>query len=134
MFSADIPRDPKGDPPLPTGETTSRSAEAGIEGAAGKGKTVEGSSPQQPVPRKRGRPRKNKEPGEAQAPNEPRAQSVAEKLLMHVVRLEPVEGSSREICDRRRRSGTESMDVREPSQQLKQAQLAISSCTRRTEN
>jgi hypothetical protein len=125
LFSADIPRDPKGDPPLPTGETTSRSAEARIEGAAGKGKTVEGSSPQQPVPRKRGRPRKNKNVEEAQAPNEPRTQSVAEKLLMCVVRLEPIEGSSWESCERWRRLGTESMDVRESSQQLKQVQLAI---------
>jgi hypothetical protein len=30
LFSVDIPRDPKGDPPLPMGETTSRSVEAGI--------------------------------------------------------------------------------------------------------
>jgi hypothetical protein len=44
---------------------------------------------------------------------------------MCVVRLEPVEGSRWEICDRQRRLGTESMDVLEPSQQLKQAQLAI---------
>jgi hypothetical protein len=116
MFSVDIPRDPKGDPPLPTGEAASRSAEAKIEGVAGKEKTVEASSPQQPVPRKRGRPRKNKEPEEAQAPSKPRAQSVAEKLLMRVVRLEPAEGSSREIYDRRRRLGTESMDVQESSQ------------------
>jgi cell shape-determining protein MreC len=45
---------------------------------------------------------------------------------MRVVWLEPVEGSSRGISERRRRSGTENMEVQESSQQLKQAQLAIS--------
>jgi hypothetical protein len=111
LFSADIPRDPKGDPPLSTREITSRNAEAGIEGVAGKGKIVEGSSLQHPVPRKRGSTRKNKEPGEAQAPNEPRAQYFVENLLMCIVQLEPVEGSSREICNRWRRLDTQIMDV-----------------------
>jgi hypothetical protein len=86
---------------------------------------VEVSSPQNPVPWKRGRPTNNKEPGEAQYSNEPRAQLVVDKLLMHVVWIKPVEGSSQEICDRRRRTGTESMDVRESSQQLNREQLAI---------
>jgi hypothetical protein len=36
LFSTDILRDPKGDPPLPTGETASSNAEAGIEGLHGK--------------------------------------------------------------------------------------------------
>jgi len=62
--------------------------------AAGKGKTVEGLSPQQPVPQKRSRPMKNMKLGEAQAPNEPHAQSVVEKLIMHIILLEPVKGSS----------------------------------------
>jgi hypothetical protein len=76
LLSADIPRDPKGDPPLPMGKATSHSAEAEIERAAEKGKTVEALSPQQPIPRKRGRPRKNRETREAQAPSEPRTKSV----------------------------------------------------------
>jgi hypothetical protein len=46
MFSADIPRDPKGDLPLPMGETTSRSAGTRMEEVDGKGKIVEGSSSQ----------------------------------------------------------------------------------------
>jgi hypothetical protein len=70
-------------------------------------------------------PRKNKETGDAQAPSKPRAKSVAEELLMRAIRLEPVKGSSREPCDRRRRLDIEDMDTREPSQQLKQAHLAI---------
>jgi hypothetical protein len=52
------------------------------------------------------------------------SQSI-EELLMHAIRLEPVEGTSRESWGRRRRTDTESTDVCEPSQQLKQAQLAI---------
>jgi hypothetical protein len=60
MLSADIPRDPKGDPALPTGKATSHSAEAEIGRATEKGKTVEALSLQQTIPRKRGRPRKNK--------------------------------------------------------------------------
>jgi hypothetical protein len=44
---------------------------------------------------------------------------------MRAIRLEPVEGTSRESWGRRRRTDTESTDVHEPSQQLKQAQLAI---------
>jgi hypothetical protein len=46
LLSADIPRDPKGDPPLSMGDTTSHNAVEGIEGATGKGNTIEGSSPQ----------------------------------------------------------------------------------------
>jgi hypothetical protein len=106
MISVDIPRDPKGDIPLPTGEATSCCVETEIDGAAGKGKIMEFLSPQQPIPCKRGSPRKNKDLGEAQAPNEPYIQSIAEKLLMCVVWLEPVEISRQKICDRRRRPGT----------------------------
>jgi hypothetical protein len=86
---------------------------------------LEALSPQQSIPQRRGRPRKNKETGEAQAPSDPRAKSIVEELLMCAIRLEPVEGPSRETCDRRRRTDTEGTDIREPSQQLKQAQLAI---------
>jgi hypothetical protein len=62
---------------------------------------------------------------ETQVPTEPCAKSVAEELLMRVIRLEPVEGTSRESWGRRRRTNTESVDVCESLQQLKQAQLAI---------
>jgi hypothetical protein len=66
-----------------------------------------------------------KKPEEIQAPSEPRTQSAAERLLMHVVWLEPVEGSSMGIGERWRKSGDENVNVQELSQQLKQAQLAI---------
>jgi hypothetical protein len=95
FFSTDIPRDPKGDPPLPIGETTSRNTEAGIGGAAGKGKIVEGSSPQQPVPKKRGGPRMIKNPDETQA----QMNHVPNPLLRSyscIVQIEPVDGFRRE--------------------------------------
>jgi hypothetical protein len=45
---------------------------------------------------------------------------------MRIFWLEPIEGSSRGISERRRRSVTENVEVQKSSQQLKQAQLAIS--------
>jgi hypothetical protein len=44
---------------------------------------------------------------------------------MRAIRLEPIEGTSRESWGRRRRIDIKSADVHESSQQLKQAQLAI---------
>jgi hypothetical protein len=125
LLTAGIPKDPKGDFPLPVERVTSHRAEAETGRVAEEGKTLEALSPQQSIPQRRGRPRKNKEVGETQVPSEPRAKSVTEELLMRAIQLEPVEGPSRESWGRRRRTDTEGTDVREPSQQLKQAQLAI---------
>jgi hypothetical protein len=61
LLAADIPKDPKGDPPLPMGKETSHSVEVEIGRDAEKGKTLEALPPQQPIPRKRGKPRKNRE-------------------------------------------------------------------------
>jgi hypothetical protein len=47
------------------------------------------------------------------------------ELLMCTIRLEPVEGPSREACGRKRRIDVEGPNIRELSQQLNQAQLAI---------
>jgi hypothetical protein len=101
------------------GETTFHNMRARMEEAVEKGKEIEDSSSQQSVPQKRGRTRLIKKPEETQAPNEPRTQSFAEKLLMCVVQLEPIEGSSRGISERQRRPGTENMEVQEPSQKSK---------------
>jgi hypothetical protein len=65
-----------------------------MEEATGKGNKLEGFSSQQLVTQKRGRTRFIKKPEETQNPNEPHAQSIVEKLLVHVVRIELVEGSS----------------------------------------
>jgi hypothetical protein len=77
------------------------------------------------MPRRRGRPRKNKEVVEARFSEESRARSVAEKLLMHAIRLEPAGGSSREDRSRTRKEDITEVNDLEPSQQLKQAKLAI---------
>jgi hypothetical protein len=116
LILVNIPKGPKGDLPLPMGEKTSRSAGTRMEETIGKGKKIEGSSSQYPVPWKRGKMRLIKKPEETQAPNELHTQSIVEKLLMCVVRLEPVEVSSRGISERQRRSGNENMEVQEPSQ------------------
>jgi hypothetical protein len=68
----------------------SHHVEPRVEGPAQEGRIVEALSPQQQIPRRRGRPKKNKEAGETRIPDEPRARSFAEKLLMCVFRLEPV--------------------------------------------
>jgi hypothetical protein len=69
-------------------------------------KTLEAMSSQKQIPRRRGKPRKNKEARETQVPNKPHAKSVAKELLMHAIQLEPVEGTSRGIG-----SGTKRIDV-----------------------
>jgi len=57
-----------------------------------------------------------RKPEESQAPSESHTYSIAEKLFMCVVQLEPVEGSSRGISERQRRPGTKNMEVQESSQ------------------
>jgi hypothetical protein len=120
-----IPKDKKGIFPLPTGTTTSHRTELGVEGTAQEGRTVEALSPQQQIPQRRGRPRKNKEAGETRISDEPRTRPIVEQLLMRVVRLEPLEGTSRESGRRMRRMDVHGSNDQETSQQLKQAKLAI---------
>jgi hypothetical protein len=120
-----ITKDTKGVSPLHVGTTTSYRAEPRMEGPAQEGRIVEAMSLQQKIPQRRGGPKKNKEVGETRIPDEPRARSVAEKLLMRIVLLEPLEGTSRES-----RSTTRWLDVvgtndQENFQQLKQAKLPI---------
>jgi hypothetical protein len=86
-----IPKDAKGVIPLPTETIRSNRAEPEAERLVQGGKTVEAPSPQQQIPRRRGRPRKNKEVEEARVSEESRARSVAEELLMHAIRWSPLE-------------------------------------------
>jgi hypothetical protein len=118
-------RDPKGYIPLSTRETVLHYAGVRREDVTEKGNEIEDFSTHQPAPWKRGKLRLIKKPKEIQAPSELHTHSSVEKLLMRIVRLEPVEGSSRGIGERRRRSGDENVDDQESSQQLKQAHLAI---------
>jgi hypothetical protein len=94
LLTTVIPKDPKGLSPLPAEMMISRSTKPGMEGLAQEGRTLDSLSPQQEIPRRRGRPRKNNEARETRVPNEPHARSVAKELLMHAIRLEHVEGTS----------------------------------------
>jgi hypothetical protein len=85
------------------GTITSHHSGLGMEETAQEGRMVETLSPQQQIPRRRGRPRKNKEAVESKLSYEPHAQSIGEKLLMHVVLLEPLECTSQESRRRMRR-------------------------------
>jgi hypothetical protein len=123
MIIVNIPRDPRGDSPLPVEKVTSHHAEVEIGRTAEEINSLEALYPQQMIPQRRVKLRKNKENGEAQAPSELHAKSDTKELLMHAIQLEPVEGPSRKTYGRRIRRNTEGMDVRESSQQLKQAQL-----------
>jgi hypothetical protein len=125
MLTTDIPRDPKGYSFSPARKVTSHYVEAEIGRDVEEGKTLEAPSPQQSIPRKRDMPRKNRETGEAQVPSELCMKITAKQLLMCSIRLEPVEGLSRETYDRRRRTYIEGTNICKPLQQLKQAQLAI---------
>jgi len=69
-------------------------AKAKVEEVAPERRTLEDMPPRQQIPRRRGRPRKNKEAEETQVPNKPHAKLVAKELLMHAIWLEPVEGTS----------------------------------------
>jgi hypothetical protein len=77
------------------------------------------------MPQRRGRPRKNKEVVEARFSEESLARSKAEELLMRAIRLEPAGGSSHEDRRRTRKVDITGVNDQEPSQQLKQAKLAI---------
>jgi hypothetical protein len=86
---------------------------------------METLSPQQRIPRRRGRPRKNKEFVETKLLDELRARSIAEKLLMCIVLRETLEGTSQESRSRMRRMDALSSNDQETTQQLKQAKLSI---------
>jgi hypothetical protein len=99
-----IPKDQKGDFPLPAEAIKSHRAKAGVKEVAQEGRTLESMSPQQQMPQRRGKPRKNKEVGETRVPIESCARSAVEELLMRVIQMEPVEGTSQENWSRTRRT------------------------------
>jgi hypothetical protein len=61
FLTVGIPGDPKGYFPLHTERVISQRTEAGLGEDAQEGKTLESLSPQHKIPRRRGRPNKNKE-------------------------------------------------------------------------
>jgi hypothetical protein len=92
--AAGIPKDVKGTILLPTEKTRSNRGKYEMEGFTQEGKTVRAPSPQQQMPRRRGRPRKNQEIMEARISEEPCIRLIAEELLRRAIRLEPAGGSS----------------------------------------
>jgi hypothetical protein len=71
LLPACISKDKKGDLFIPAERVTPCHAEAKAGRAAEEGRTLETLSPQQQIPQRRGRPRKNKEAGGTQVPSEP---------------------------------------------------------------
>jgi hypothetical protein len=81
---------------------------------------------QEKTPRRRGRPRKNKEKGgEDHLPTELSAHPTAEEFTMHTTWLEPVGTTSRGSGRRKGKEKTPGSPVGSPIQQLERAQLAI---------
>jgi hypothetical protein len=120
-----IPKNVKGTIPLLAEETRSIREKYEMEGFTQEGKTTRALSPQQQMPRRRGRPRKNQEIVEAQISEEPCIRLVVEERLRHAIRLEPAGGSSREDRRRTRKENIAEVNEQVPFQQLQQAKLAI---------
>lgn len=120
-----IPKDVKGTIPLPVEKTGSIRGKSETKGFAQEGKTTRALSPQQQMPRRRGRPRKNQETMEAQISEKPCVRLVAEERLRRATRLEPAGGSSREDRSRTRKANIAEANEQVPSQQLQQSKLAI---------
>jgi hypothetical protein len=81
FLTAGIPKDPKGDFPLHAEKVISHHAEVGVEEGVQEGKMLESMSPQQKIPQRRGRPKKNKEAGETRVPSEPRKGHLPKNYL-----------------------------------------------------
>jgi hypothetical protein len=68
--------------------------EVEVEEVTLEGQTLEATPPQQQIPQRRGRPRKNKEAWENQIPIKSCARLIAEELHMRAIQLDPVETTS----------------------------------------
>jgi hypothetical protein len=109
---AGTPKDPKGFSLLIMEARISHRSEPGVEDATHQeGNMLEGLSPQQQMPGRRGNPRKNKEVGETQVPNKPRARSTGKELIMHTIQLEPVKGTSQGTESKTRRTDAAGTNV-----------------------
>jgi len=126
LFAAGVPEVSRGDSYLCAETMVMPHAETEIEEVTPEGHRLEAMLPQQQIPWRRGRPRKNKEVGgESQIPIESHARSAAEEFLMCTIRLKLVETISRGSGNRMRRTKALGSNIRAPSQQLEQEQLAI---------
>jgi hypothetical protein len=120
-----IPVDVKGNILLPAKNTRAIHEKYVTEGFAQEGKTSRSPSPQQKMPRQRGRPIKNQDILEAQNSEELCIRLVAEERLRCVTRLEPTGGLSHEDRSRTRRANIMEENEQVPYHQLQQVKLAI---------
>jgi hypothetical protein len=96
-----------------------------MEGFAQEGKIVRDPSPEQQIPQKMGRPRNNQGIMEALISEEQHIILIVEELLRCAIQLEPVGGWSHKDRIRTRREDITGENDQVPTQQLKQAKLAI---------
>jgi hypothetical protein len=116
LLATGIPEVSKGGFYLRAKMMISYHAKVEVEEVVPEGRMLEAMPPQQQIPWRRGRPRKNKEVGENQIPSESCARSTAKELLMRVIRLEPVEATSRGSGRITRRKDAIGSNVRELTQ------------------
>ena len=120
-----IPKDVEETILSPTEETISSHGTTKTEKFIQEKETEKSSSSKRQLPRRRGRPRKNEEIMKVKIPKGPCVGLAAEELLGHVIRLEPVEKSSRKHGNRARKADATGESEGTPSQQLKQENMAI---------
>jgi hypothetical protein len=97
LIISGIPKDLKGYLSLSTERVMPHRVKDVVEETAQEGKMSEALYPQQKIPWRRSRPKKNKEAEETRVPSEPHARSAVEELLMRAIRLEPIGGTNQEI-------------------------------------
>jgi hypothetical protein len=120
-----IPKDVEETILSPTEETRSSRETTETEKFIQERETARAPSSQQQLPRRRGRPRKNEEIMKAKIPEGPRIGLAAGELLRRVIQLEPAGKSSRNAGSEQGKRMSMGENEEAPSQQLKQAKLAI---------
>jgi hypothetical protein len=119
LVSDNILKDPKGDIPLSTKESTLQSSEERKEYVTRKrkGKEIEYSSFGQPTSQKKRRSRLNNKTKEIQVPSKPLTKSSAKRFSMCKVHLDLVEGVNKGIDERQVELGEENVNALEMKQQ-----------------
>jgi hypothetical protein len=125
LLASSVSEISKGGPYLCSKMMSVPQAEVEVEKISSEGHMLEAMPSQKQTPRRRGRPRKNKEVGGSHILTELSAHPTAEEFIMHATWLEPVGTTSRGSGSRMRRTGVSGSNVENPNQQLEQAQLSI---------
>jgi len=96
-----------------------------VEEVTSEGQMLETTPLRQKILRRRGRPRKNKEARENQNQIESCTGLAVEELLIRSIDLEPIKNTSRGRGSRMRSMDASRSNVRDPTQQMEQAQISI---------